>query len=1650
MQFFKVLTVMLLCYATANADVKKENVDKEETEKLIVKKGVIYEKYEKAKQESKESALFGKFAISGNAIVFSKSKSLENNGQLYGFLEAKGDRVFDNTLEGAVVTDGEGNGVASTAFSSFANKKGEIDRKIPELVNGGVISGGADLQGGEAEVHGFVEGTATGNGVVLYGLADYGVILGSDGAGGSIGSEDSGKSDGKAGASKMKAREKQKDKKHKDKHKEERKGKDKYKDKYKEKYNQDKMKGNTEKSKKYEGSSGDFKYGKSNLDGRAGASAGGGIHNSIGGGNPYNPENPFPKIEKSDFIGKSAVVTLEKLENVSQISGAIYAKTSDGYIRPKSDEMSGIKVQEHMQPQWRSILLAASGNGVAAHTFVTSPTRQNFSTESQNKASMGNIHNSGEIKGKGEFVAGNMATINYTNSFAVANGISLSAYSDNNVGHRTETNINEVDNHGKISGNLKQRAGENTGSGWHEYSDATAVASGNGISLISRSSNAKNKMTEAHIGSVKNDGVISGELDSGAGIGNGQIINSSKSSGNGIALYALGGQQRDTSIDSISNKGMITGKAVIYGGKDTAAAYSGREGKRFHVEIKEKGKNSFINSENLKSPFTEEEKKKGTEVFKDRQEKEEKKIEEKLQEFRDILEDTQKEYKRLKEKVEKKKELLKKIRTPYCAAVEKKIDDLKQELKKTEDKCKWLLNQEEPKKEMEKMKEEIGKLEKEKENVEQQRWEEVEIEKCLKFYDGQISICEEKIDKAKEEGEKKLNTYRQGVKSIEHEMEREIENKYHDEEKKKQCLADLEKKMKEAEKTLLEKEEEEKQKFLSEKQKIDMEISKLKDDLKDEEVQEFLIVLDRKESSETTIKHLEKLKEENMKRENPITKPKSHASNTIHTEVFVHSSGNGISINQDGTKDKEKESLKNFENEGVISGYTEVYHGNSNQEFSRVSYRSSGAGFSIKGKMKAELKNAGILSGNEFAILAEGDSSGNAYSMDAECKSGFEKVSNYGILAGRVIVGGYVNKPGTNQDYEYFETKDSDKLKQGNHGLYLLLDEKGEVSSVVKGEQASKYGEKDIINLEKKEDTHKVDGSNVENKVVNGVGKEGVISTEKEVAIDNSIINGFYKAVKVGDHSHAVIRKSIINSNGFGNRSYAVVGTDGENELTIEKDAIINGKIDLGKGNDRLNIKDGKLLFDTDLGEGYNTLAFKKETSVKTKVKGEVSPENSDVYEFRGRVKNANTLKIERDVKIAETAKISGVETLNIAKGKTLTYAVKNKSNQAFEKFKNQEEGIGIVNLEGEGNFLLDEDSIGFSKAGDSKDLLGWELRRKGNRAYVESQKIYETRKNLGMSFSEFQEMTGGREIHLYDTQAFLSNLYGNPRAAYSYVLASVMSSYYKLLTNTEKFIPERKLDSIVRVWKFENVKDGYTTDFLGRAIKVNYGLSEHINLGLNIGSGKEKIRGKFSSLEQDAIFMGMEILWKKNQLSWNNGFSYGKVSTKNGADAFTSAVFSAIKYEIPLSKNWSTVPQASVLLTKMSQKAETQKVKNGQGKEIGEIHIPKQTQNYMEWDLGLSLFHKMRVGQHQVHFNIGMEYSMPKDLNSTRVIQSENVAGVILKNEWKWNSPQVRNTWVGFTGLRYQHENGISVDLSLRRNNKNMRNSSLGIGYLF
>src|SRR3712207_9430048 len=110
-------------------------------------------------------------------------------------------------------------------------------------------------------------------------------------------------------------------------------------------------------------------------------------------------------------------------------------------------------------------------------------------------------------------------------------------FRSNNVGHKTITQLEKVKNTGMISGKIAQKAGENTSSGWHEYSDAKSYASANGISLFSRSANARNETSIAKVGDVENSGVIQGELLSKAGAGNGQILNVAKSSGNGITLY---------------------------------------------------------------------------------------------------------------------------------------------------------------------------------------------------------------------------------------------------------------------------------------------------------------------------------------------------------------------------------------------------------------------------------------------------------------------------------------------------------------------------------------------------------------------------------------------------------------------------------------------------------------------------------------------------------------------------------------------------------------------------------------------------------------------------------------------------------------------------------------------------------------------------------------------------------------------------------------------------------------------------------------------------------------------------------------------------------------------------------------------------------
>src|SRR3712207_3418702 len=257
-----------------------------------------------------------------------------------------------------------------------------------------------------------------------------------------------------------------------------------------------------------------------------------------------------------------------------------------------------------------------------------------------------------------------------------------------------------------------------------------------------------------------------------------------------------------------------------------------------------------------------------------------------LGEFKEILQDSEADYTKLKKKMANKEELLKKASVSYIEKLEVEVKEIEKEIKKKEDLMKWSSTPESFKQEIQQLQQKIEKKREEETDYKNQEWDKIEVENLLKFYDEKITGLEEYLDQKVEEKNKKLAINEMEIKKIVQEIDSASKKpiaSYYTEQQKEKKLKDLEAKKKVKEEENKEKDDKINEEFLSEKKKIDEEINKLKEDLKDEEVQEFLTILERREFSEATIKHLEKLKEENMKRENPMTKDrKSTRLNSSH------------------------------------------------------------------------------------------------------------------------------------------------------------------------------------------------------------------------------------------------------------------------------------------------------------------------------------------------------------------------------------------------------------------------------------------------------------------------------------------------------------------------------------------------------------------------------------------------------------------------------------------------------------------------------------------------------------------------------------------------------------------------------------------------
>ncbi|MCY7007576.1 autotransporter domain-containing protein [Fusobacterium simiae] len=1310
-----------------------------------------------------------------------------------------------------------------------------------------------------------------------------------------------------------------------------------------------------------------------------------------------NKVGEIKKTDPADFHGKNNKFTLGDITNMGTISGKAILKTKEGYIKPDSEAFGGNMA---MSPQWRTINATSTANGIANMAYLTTIDKYTYSEDKVNGAYIKSIKNSGNILGEAEAKTGSLATLNNIRAYATANGISSVAYSNNFVKSLTEATIDRVENAGDISGKLKAEVGHNTSRGIHEYSQALVTGSANGISVYSRSSNGQMKNSRAVLGELSNTGSISGDLYAKGGSGYGEARADIKSSGNGIAVYTESSVKKETKIGSINNEGMITGKAVIYGGKDKRAMNDKTlRDKIFHVPL-----TNNISGYSLPNEDVEADKAAVAEMKKYEKEKANE-LENNIIKYEKLIGDKEKE---ILEKSPKK---------PEISESDKKDRDntfkryLRDEIREQENLI-WSGYNETVVAEAKKRKDELKEL--------QNNATDEQKNKFLEEYKGEL--------------EKKLLI--QGLQ-------------------------------------------------LYQKREINQKLEKLKDILaknKDINVPDSPEILALKKEKKKLENGLAVLQKEKKDIEN------DHIAANVNTVTGMEASGNGISIN-DGSQNGV--TLGNFKNSGVISGETEIHHGHSQRKYTRIAHKNSGAGVAIGGDTNTKIENTGIISGTEFALLAKGKRS-DAFGIDKKSvtyESGFKGgVDNYGILAGRIIIGGYQSAHtgshgewgAIEEDYAYFETIYKDEKHYNNKGIFLVLDRDGEVRKVIGKDENATYNGRTIKNVLDKDGTYTEDTSN---KIINGVGKNGVVVAKENQNknIDNSIVNGFKTAVKVEKNGTAKISNSTINANGFG-KSYAILGDEGANKVEITGKSIINGKIDLGAGDDTLTISGtSKLNREVDLGTGNNTLSFgKREDGARTLSYSTLSTNSSNTPVFNGTIKNANKVEVNENTALSSSSRVSGVNELSIANGKTLDYHFAGKENQAFADLAGSNRVLK-VNGNGKVNLVPIGDKV---QIGYEKDLLGFTFGTNNSSSNGGNNNSGNNNSNNGNSgnnnnnsgnngnngnnsnpgnnngnffvdprLTPFEKYSKGAfDAYITDYRAtgidflkdykssqavfkdYLYNLTNNNTVGYLKDSAiDTMLAYHKAGINNN-FVKKGQLAVSGETFNIRNkYYENNKVQSNGALAEITYGINDNTNIGLNIGGGQTKVKSSNENLKSEVLVFGVNAKYKLKNFSWQNEISYGRIKPKKYSALDTYSLYSQLGYSIPLSKTWSLTPKVSVFLSKVKQKEMT----------TNNIKVAKDDDTFIETTVGTELNKKFIFGSNGLTFGVGVDYSMVKDLDNSK---AHFVGG---STEFDLRNYDRKNRATAEIKLGYEHISGVTATFRFRKN-KDITSSGFGIGYKF
>jgi hypothetical protein len=344
-------------------------------------------------------------------------------------------------------------------------------------------------------------------------------------------------------------------------------------------------------------------------------------------------------------------------------------------------------------------------------------------------------------------------------------------------------------------------------------------------------------------------------------------------------------------------------------------------------------------------------------------------------------------------------------------------------------------------------------------------------------------------------------------------------------------------------------------------------------------------------------------------------------NNTLTLEDVSGSSiasntGNGVAVNGE---------LKKVNNSGIFSG--------------SISNDWNNSGNGLKGRNIGAITNSGVIKGSHQAV-----------------KGAFTSLINGGILAGKTIVDSVANL--TNHGIEITLNADnSGNITQITNGRSGIVDVGGVNKTVLNGTGIGTVARPDTVITVPTGGTT-VDSyllsesliNNGANLIINGAGiNKGALVTKEnsETTLSDSIVNGYKTALYLEDGSKVTATNTIFNGGGLKNDVAVIRGSEGNNDITLLGNSIINGSVDLGNGDDTLLLANttqinGALNGGTGgEGEKGDVLGLGKNTTTK------ISTNLNVLHNISG----FETINTNGDVTLFETITVTDAANISLESG---------------------------------------------------------------------------------------------------------------------------------------------------------------------------------------------------------------------------------------------------------------------------------------------------------------------------------------------------------------------------------------------------------------